>query len=184
MAARWTQKEIEILVRLYPDHEKNEIEKQLGRSEKSIYWKANELNIKKSDSFVSVGKDYKIRFVKRSKSRLDAIFKAGNKPHNYKPIGSVRECADGYIKIKTGEPRKWELMHRIIWEKENNRKIPKGHFVRFKDNNKQNLDIENLELISSKAMMELNTLHRYPPEIKNTIRLLSEVNRKINERHK
>lgn len=40
-------------------------------------------------------------------------FKKGNRPKNWKPVGSER-LIDGYTFIKIADPRKWVLKHRII----------------------------------------------------------------------
>jgi hypothetical protein len=74
-------------------------------------------------------------------------FKKGDIPPNYKPVGSERISKDGYIEIKVKDPNKWQLKHRYIWEKENG-KVPKGMLLIFKDNNKLNIDLDNLMLIS------------------------------------
>lgn len=74
-------------------------------------------------------------------------FKKGNIPQNYKPVGSERINKDGYIEIKVKDPNKWQLKHRYVWEKENG-KVPKGMILIFKDNNKLNVCLDNLILIS------------------------------------
>lgn len=74
-------------------------------------------------------------------------FKKGNIPQNYKPVGSERINVDGYIEIKVKDPNKWQLKHRYLWEKHNG-KIPKGMILIFKDNNKLNVCLDNLILIS------------------------------------
>ena len=84
-------------------------------------------------------------------------FKKGNIPENYRPIGSTRYCSkDGYKYIKVADPNKWELAHRVIWE-EHNGKIPKGHIVLFRDRDINNLDIDNLTLVSRAELLKLNS---------------------------
>jgi hypothetical protein len=83
-------------------------------------------------------------------------FKRGHKPANHKPVGSERITKDGYIEIKIAEGNyKFKLKHRVTWEQHNG-PIPKGHAIRFKDNNKQNCDINNLYLISQYENLMLN----------------------------
>lgn len=82
-------------------------------------------------------------------------FKKGHKPINYKPVGSERVNIDGYIEVKVADPNKWQLKHRVVWEKHNG-KIPEGYVVIFLDNNKSNLDINNLLMISRKQLVFLN----------------------------
>ncbi|MEW3732841.1 HNH endonuclease signature motif containing protein, partial [Pseudomonas aeruginosa] len=59
-------------------------------------------------------------------------FKKGQKPHTWLPVGSTRD---------------WKGIHILLWE-EHFGPIPAGHCVCFKDNNKQNVVIDNLELIT------------------------------------
>lgn len=82
-------------------------------------------------------------------------FKKGHTPLNYKPVGSERISKDGYIEIKVKDPNKWKLKHRYLWEKHNG-KIPKGMILIFKDNNKLNVCLNNLILISRAENMEIN----------------------------
>lgn len=83
------------------------------------------------------------------------MFKKGNVPHNYRPVGSERINKDGYTEVKVKDPRTWKLKHRLIWEQHNGA-IPKGYIAVFKDNNKQNLDINNLLLIKKSENLILN----------------------------
>lgn len=82
-------------------------------------------------------------------------FQEGNIPPNYKPVGSERITRDGYTEIKTKDPNKWELKHRIIY-KQHHGEIPKNHNVVFADRNTQNFDIDNLILVSKSEMLILN----------------------------
>ncbi|MNR41009.1 hypothetical protein D3C85_1593470 [compost metagenome] len=73
-------------------------------------------------------------------------------------------------------------VHSLIWE-EANGEIPTGHIVVFRDRNSQHLVLENLELVSRAENMRRNTIHRYPPELKDTIRLLGKLKKKIEAAH-
>lgn len=80
-------------------------------------------------------------------------FKKGQVPHNWQPVGSERISRDGYIEIKVRDlysglsADNYELKQRWIYE-QNHGPIPDNMNVIFKDNNRQNCNIENLELIS------------------------------------
>lgn len=110
-------------------------------------------------------------------------FKKGHKPSNLRPVGSERITKDGYTEIKVEEPNKWRLKHQVIWEKCKG-KIPKGHTIIFGDGNKQNLDINNLILVTRKQLLILNRNRL----IKNDIELTKvainvvKVQEKIDER--
>jgi hypothetical protein len=85
-------------------------------------------------------------------------FKKGNRPVNYRPVGSERLSKDGYLEVKIADPNKWRLKHLVIWE-EANGPLPKGHCVIFLDSNKQNLALENLRLITRNQLARLNQNH-------------------------
>ena len=85
-------------------------------------------------------------------------FKKGQMPINHKPIGSERiDSKDGYILIKTAEPRTWKHKHRVIWEQHNG-PVPRNHVVIFLDGDKTNLDISNLALISRSELKIMNQM--------------------------
>ncbi|WBH53522.1 hypothetical protein PALA8_04322 [Pseudomonas aeruginosa] len=77
-------------------------------------------------------------------------------------------------------PRDWKGIHILLWE-EHFGPIPTGHCVCFKDNNKQNVVIDNLEIITRAERMRRNSIHRYPPELKSAIRVISKLKRTIQE---
>lgn len=89
------------------------------------------------------------------KNGINGRFEKGNIPQNHKPVGSERLDRDGYVEIKISDPKKWQLKHRYLWEKHNG-KIPKGMILIFKDNNKLNVCLDNLILISRAENMEIN----------------------------
>lgn len=112
-------------------------------------------------------------------------FKRGSKPHTWKPIGAERINADGYRDRKVTDtgypPRDWVGVHRLNWIAAHG-PIPPGHIVRFKDGNKLNPELANLELVSLAENMRRNTLHRYPKEIRHAIQLRGALIRQINKR--
>lgn len=189
MRNKWTNKELEILKNLYPNNTTKFISTKLNRSNGSIYSQAFLLGLKKDEKYINPGKIIKGSKIGKStqfkKGQLawnsntkglthsnKTSFKKGNKPFNYKPIGSTRINKEGYKEIKVNDPNKWKLYHRFIWE-EHNGPISQGCIVVFKDGNKSNLTIENLELITYKDNMYRNTIHRFPEEIKTTIKTLT-----------
>lgn len=105
-------------------------------------------------------------------------FKKGQMPHNYKPVGSERITPDGYLERKVAEPKKWKAVHHILWE-EVNGPIPPRHKVIFKDNNKKNICIDNLFLVTFEEAMRRNSIHRYPKEIVQTIKTISKLKKTI-----
>ena len=73
-------------------------------------------------------------------------FKVGHDNGRQEPIGVVKMRSE-YLYIKVGTPSKWELYHRYVWQQHNG-KIPDGMIVVFIDGNKENVCLENLEVIS------------------------------------
>lgn len=203
----WSQEDEEQLVKLYPDTPMAALTKVLGRPDHAIYRKAAQLKLRRSDAYMASehacrlrkednpGQEY--RFKKGhtpwnhgmtglpSNGRAASTqFKPGSKPGNWLPIGSVRTSQDGYQQRKVSDtgypPRDWIGIHILVWE-ELNGPIPPGHCVCFIDGNKSNLDPTNLELLTRAERMRRNTIHRYPPELKGTIRQLSQLKRAIKE---
>ncbi len=205
---KWTESDNNILVDLYPTTESSEIAKKLGVSLSRVYNRANFLGLKKERGFASrinkkrwqegrmegcrkghykkgnapMNKGLKITeymspeaIEKHKKTR----FKKGNLSHNYRPVGSQRIDKDGYIEVKIKDPNVWELKHRYIWSKHNG-KIPKSYKVRFIDGDRGNFNINNLEIISEAELMNENTIHRYPQEVRELIKLQSKLNKKLN----
>jgi len=112
-------------------------------------------------------------------------FKKGNIPKNIRPVGSERITKDGYLEVKVGEPNKWDLKHRIIWQQEKG-SIPKGYNVQFKDKPTLNITIDDLYLISrSDQLKNENSMYaKYPKEIQLAIKAKGALNRQINKSNK
>ncbi|HEJ1737371.1 TPA: HNH endonuclease, partial [Pseudomonas aeruginosa] len=169
----WTAEQELVLLRLYPDMPNEVLAARLNKTLQQICSKAYRLGLKKSPEFSK-----KIRQDWGSATR----FKKGQKPHTWLPVGSTRISADGYLQRKISDtgypPRDWKGIHILLWE-EHFGPIPTGHCVCFKDNNKQNVVIDNLELITRAERMRRNSIHRYPPELKSAIRVISKLKRTI-----
>lgn len=101
-------------------------------------------------------------------------FKKGHRPKNWCPIGTERYTTkDKFIKVKTGEPNIWTMKHHLVWESVNG-KIPNGMVLIFKDGNRENCNIDNLDLVS-RAMLAQYNRHRVndlPDELKAPMRTL------------
>lgn len=112
------------------------------------------------------------------------MWKKGNRPHNWKPDGSIvpRHDADDkdrtylYYKVRDSH---WVLYHRKIWT-EAYGPIPKGSVIKFIDGNTLNCDISNLQCTTMEQNMVENTVHRFPEEVKEVIRLNTKLKKTIN----
>ncbi len=195
---------IQQIIELYPNSYASDLANKFGISTKSVYSIATKYGVKKSDEFRSMELNKqgeklkalgeKTRFKKGNSpvnkgkkvtpevynAMKPTMFKKGNLPPNTKYDGHERLDKDGYMMVRIRKG-KYVLKHRLVWESING-KIPKGMALKFKDGNKMNININNLELISRKDLMALNTIQNYPAELKSTIRTLGKLKRIINEK--
>ena len=109
-------------------------------------------------------------------------FKKGNKPKNYRPVGSERITKDGYIEVKVADPNKWETKNKIIY-KQYFGNIPEGHKIIYADGNKLNNDINNLILVSDNEELIMNRyrLRIEDIELTKTGHLIAKVIDKTNK---
>jgi hypothetical protein len=213
MRKPWTLSEIEILRRRYADEPTTRIARDLRRSVKKIYSKAAQLGLKKSAAYLAspdacrlrrgdgVGVAYRFR-----KGHVPANlgakgicypgcvptqFKPGNRSgraaERHQPVGTTRISKDGYIQIKINDDmplhKRWRGLHIVQWEAING-PLPASHALVFRDGNKQNTALENLELITRAELMTRNSYHRYGKEIAALHQLRGALTRQINRRSK
>ena len=116
-------------------------------------------------------------------------FKKGRPAHearNYQPIGTERMTRDGYIERKvTDDPtkypaRRWMMLQRIVWEQANG-PVPNGHIIRFKNGDKTDCRLENLECVTWAENARRNVAN-IPPEIRKVNQLRGVLQRQINKR--
>jgi hypothetical protein len=105
----------------------------------------------------------------------------------YRPIGTERISKDGYLERKVNDDlplqARWRAVHLIVWEAANG-PLPAGHAIAFKNGDKSDRRLENLELITRGDLMRRNTIHNYPPEVKQTVRAVASLTRAIRKRVK
>lgn len=114
-------------------------------------------------------------------------FKKGQVPPNLMPVGSERVNVYGYVEIKInvpnpyvpGQKTRWKQKHHVVWESVNG-PVPKNHLVTFLDGNKENCDIENLELISRgvNAYINCNGYADLTGDLKKSVIALAKVAQK------
>lgn len=115
--------------------------------------------------------------------------KSGIAATNWKPIGTILTDSDGYLRIKVRERQAgdaqgwnreiWPCVHHQVW-REHKGRIPPKHMVVFKDHNRTNCAIENLELISMAENARRNRMWiRLPRELAEAIQLNGVLKRKI-----
>lgn len=103
----------------------------------------------------------------------------------YKPIGTERTSKDGYLerKVNDGLPlqARWRAVHLLVWEAAHG-PAPRGHAIVFRNGNKKDMRLDNLECITRAELMARNTVHRLPKPLAQTVQLLGALRRKINRR--
>jgi hypothetical protein len=116
----------------------------------------------------------------------ETTFKKGQKPRNWQPVGSIRTSSEGYLEIKVREGLwnareggAWQMLNRETWKRERG-PIPPGHTVVFKDGDRLNCAIENLELISRADLARRNSMWAsMPRELAEVIQLNGALKRKL-----
>ncbi|GBL46247.1 bacteriophage phi 1.45 protein-like protein [Sulfuriferula multivorans] len=202
----WTSEQDALLRARYP-HEKTErLVEALGHSIASIYQRAANLGLRKTPAFLASPDarrlDGKIGAAGRLKKghvpwnkgmkglQMGGVatqFKPGHRGGKavdlYQPIGAERISKDGYLQRKINDDmplqKRWRGVHILVWEAANG-PLPAGHAVTFKDGNKSNITLDNLELLTRAQLMARNTIHNLPEELRDVIRLNGVIRRKIN----
>jgi hypothetical protein len=209
----WQPEDLRVLRRLYPHNDTAWIAGQLDRTVGRVYAMASKLGLHKTPEFLAAqvarvsanltegGRAF--RFVKgqvsHNKGRKGYCapgceagwFPKGNRPHTWKPVGSYRVNADGYLDRKVSEtgygPRDWVAVHRLVWV-EYNGPIPPGHAVAFLPGRRttelEKITIDALELVSRRELMRRNTVHNLPKPIASLVQLRGALVRQINRRTK
>lgn len=191
----------DIIRERFPNERTQDLADDLGLTYYQVANRAFNMGIKKSDEFkmsehsgrhnlIEAGK--KSRFTKghtphnKGKKMSDDVYqkvkgtmwKPGNRPHNWKPDGTVLRRSDGYLYYKISDGN-WILYHQKIWM-DINGEIPKGSIVVFRDKNRMNCDISNLDLITMAENAIRNSIQRFPQEVQQVIKLKAKLKRKIN----
>ena len=204
--SKWTPEEIDFCQKNYADNLTADIAKALGRTCSSVYQQARKMGLVKSEAHLerNAGRFSKnnpgegSRFLKgqtpwNKGKKFNAggrsaktRFKKGNKPQTWVPVGTEKENKDGILMRKVSDTRvkriDWRPVHVLVWEAENG-EVPSGHIVVFKNGNKRDFSINNLECVSRAENMRRNSYqNRYPPEVAKLIQLRGALNRQINQR--
>ncbi|MDP1530284.1 MAG: HNH endonuclease [Rhodoferax sp.] len=201
----WTDAEREIVRQLYPDTKNSEIVKVLGRhTEKSIWGIAKKLGVKKSPEYLRVMGGYldgkrgsqkrfepgHVPWIKGKKlpgRTSSTSFVKGQRPPNWKPMGSHRVNGEGYLERKVREGNNgglnWEAVHRLVWKAANGA-IPRNHVVVFKEarftNVLEQITLDAIELVSRKQLMSKNTIWVKNPELAALYQLKGQITRQVN----
>lgn len=114
----------------------------------------------------------------RPKGPNSASWKKGHRPHNMKPVGSKKyDTKNQYEWVKIADPDVWKMSHHLLFETHCGRKVKTGCLLRFKDGDKTNIVIDNIEEITLSENARLNQMHykESPDALKPSIKLLAKV---------
>lgn len=209
---RWSDAEIAILRERYPDQPTASLLPLLpGRTIKTIQEKSVSIGVHKTREFLAAqGREamarpghpaHQTRFVKGAPAwnkgisyqpggrSVDTRFPkgtlSGNAALNKKPLGFERISKDGYLERKINEDRpfnkRWRFVHLILWESVNG-PLPEGHALVFRNGDKTDIRLDNLELITRSDLLRRNSTHRYGPDIARLSQLKGAITRQINRR--
>ena len=204
MSRFWTEEQKNIVREMYPEHLASEIAEIIGKTVPAIHQMAINLGVKSTPEKIArtgrmssnhpnvIASRYKKGNVPPNKGKKVSaevyekmkphMFKKGETPLNYRPVGSERVNVEGYVEIKVADPKTWKLKHRVIWE-EAHGPIPEGHNIQFKDGNSLNVQLDNLYMISKADQLrnENSSVARYPHELRQIIALKGAIKIKIND---
>jgi hypothetical protein len=201
---KWTPEQDAILRNQYPDMRAADVAAALGIRLTSLYARAKRLGLTKSDEFKNSSASGRLDGVRGSATRFasghvpwtkgqkgirlspDTEFKRGERPVNYMAVGSEK-LHMGYVWLKIadgGWPEAWRPKHHVIWERSHGAAPPVTHLLSFRDRDRNNFALDNLELISKADWMRRYTRHNLPKEIADLMALQGALTRQINKRSK
>lgn len=208
----WTDDEIASLRSIYPNFKTADVATMIGRPVSQTYQKANGLGLKKTAEYLAspaacrlrrgdnVGAAHRFKpgqvawnkgvtFIAGGRAP-ETQFKAGSRPVNTQPIGSIKPDQSGNLLQKVSDARgnsskRWRGVHELVWVAANG-PVPAKHIVVFKPGMRTNIldqiTLDRVECISLAENMRRNTVHNYPPEIAKLVILRGALNRQINKR--
>lgn len=207
----WSPEDDAFLRMYYPHESTQTLAKVLNRTLSSVLGRANNLGLGKTKAFLaSLAANSRLsaagaafRFGKGHVPANKGLRRPGYSPGRmretqfkrgvrsgvavklYQPIGAERTSKEGYLERKVNDDlplqRRWKAVHRIIWE-EANGPVPPHHIIAFKNKDKGDRRLDNLECVSRREWIARHTVHNLPPELKNTVMLLGALKRQINRR--
>jgi len=208
----WTPAQLARLRADYADRPTAQLARSIRRPISSVYGKAAALGLHKSAAYLAgphacrlrsgenIGAAYRFQkgHVPANKGlrrpgwapgrMAQTQFQRGHFPVNRDPdyyvLGALRVNSDGYIDMRVSFDKGgkgWRALHRILWEDAHG-SVPRGHVVIFKNRDKLDVALDNLELITFAENMRRNTIHNLPAPLRDTIQLLGQLRRRINEK--
>lgn len=192
----WTDDDVAQLRNLRKQHSARVIAEKMGRTRAAVLLKAAALGLDVPPAVASstrFGREQKpwnkgLRWRAGGRS-AETQFQPGHSLSLTKPLGSTFESA-GYLMVKVSDdpdlpghrfakPAQWRALHYLVWEKVHG-PVPKGMRVAFKNGNKRDFRIENLELVTRREMMLRNSAQMVDdPEYRSLVATRSALTRKV-----
>lgn len=209
----WSPEAVEWLCQAYPNQLTSKLALAMGRDAQAVYAKAAALGLRKTKAFFDLDVATRIKrglapgavrhqfpkgHVPANKGlrrpgwapgrMAQTQFKKGQIPHNGRfPLQSERVNTDGYRDRKVSMTCKgstaWMPVHRLVWMQAHG-DIPSGHVVVFRDGNKLNCELANLQLITLRENMRRNSVHNLPKPLAEIVQLRGALVRQINRKGK
>lgn len=103
----------------------------------------------------------------------------------FKPIGATR-MVEGYLYRKVSSipgpwTVNWKLEHVLMWERARG-PLPAGHALVFRNRDRTDIRLENLECITRRELMARNSVHNLPKPLKQAVQLLGALVRQVRRR--
>ena len=198
------QEKLSLIIQLFPHISTKELAEKLGLSYRTISNKAHALGLKKTPKYLSsinagreqseatIAAQFKkgqmphnkgVKMPNSVRIKVEhTMFKAGQTSYNNKPIGYERLGKDGYIQIKTQSG--FKPKNRVVWEQHFGA-VPAGNIVIFKDGDKLNFNIDNLDIITRADNANRNKIFiTYSPEYKEVLGILHKLDKIIKNAEK
>jgi hypothetical protein len=183
----------------YPHRPTQIIAEEMGISYSSVCYHAYKMKLRKSAEFLdsdlacrlkgnegflrrfpkgniphNKGKKMPAHVYQKVKSTM---FAKGGTPHNAKYDGYERISKDGYIERRISKGV-FRMVHVLNWEAVYG-PVPANCIIVFKDKNRMNCVIENLECITREENCARNSIVRYPHELRQLIHIQSKLKKQL-----
>lgn len=202
----WEPSDDALLIACYADEPNDVLARVLRRTIHAVYARADKLHLHKSAAYLASPHACRLRrgdnvgaafrypkgHVPANKGQRrpgwgpgrmkDTQFKKGEAT-NWMPVGSTR-LVDGYVYRKISDVRNvpwtvnWKPENVLVWEAAHG-PVPSGHALAFKNGDRTDVRLDNLELISRRELMRRNSVHNLPKPLAETVQLLGALNRQI-----
>lgn len=207
----WSTSDEEVLRRTYPTCSTSNIARSFGITVSQVQRKANSLGLHKTPEYLSTQARASVQApghgAQKTQFRKGIVpankglrrpgyapgethktqFKAGNRPHTWRPIGTHVINSDGYLDRKVTDEgaarhHKWKPVHVLVWQ-EAHGPAPAGHVVTFRPGMFTNvldlITLDRLELVTRAELMRRNSIQNYPEPIRQAMRLRGQITRAI-----